>query len=163
MTPEELQAKIDDYFTSISYLTQAMRKRIGGYSNGKGKAMYFMQEAYDEQNRPVMELQWSRPPTLSGLCLHVGITRQEFQAYQAKPEYERVCLMARLRIEAYLEEELCAREKVGGLIKDLEKRHGWLTPDDDSKPKEQTMSMQERIAFLREQALEIINTKEQDE
>lgn len=154
-TPEKLKAKIDAYFESISYETPVMHKRIGGFTNGKGKPMYYMKEAYDAEGNPLMQTEWVRPPTISGLCLYLGMPRTYFYEIEQKAEYKEMCEMARLRIEAYLEEQLCTRDMVSGIVKDLERRHGWDKPEESAQSGDAPMSMAERKAFLLEAIDEI--------
>lgn len=47
-----------------------------------------------------------KPFTLSGLCIHLGITRQKFTALCRKEEYKEICELAKLIAENYLEENM---------------------------------------------------------
>jgi hypothetical protein len=47
-----------------------------------------------------------KPFTISGLCIHLGITRQKFTALCRKEEYKEICELVRLIAENYLEENM---------------------------------------------------------
>ena len=73
----------------------------------------------------VKRLCYTEPPSVSALCLHLGINRRTWANYsdpEKHPEFADVCEEVRLRIEAYLENELISRTKgsLQGLIFDLQ-------------------------------------------
>ena len=47
-----------------------------------------------------------RPYTMSGLCSHIGIMRDEFTKLEAREEYKPALAKAKLRIENYIEENV---------------------------------------------------------
>lgn len=133
-TKKGLEAAVEGYFASIS----------GG-------------EAW--------EAEYKRPPTVSGLCLYLGIDRSTWQNYadpKLHPEFREITAYARMRMEAYLEEQLLVREKnVQGLIFNLQNNYGWRekrelelgnetrqTVADSAQAR--TLSIAEKMAVLRE-------------
>jgi hypothetical protein len=120
------------------------------------------------------------PPTISGLCLELHIDRRTWQNY-ADPEknrtakeeeagapsaYSMVCDDVKLRIQAYLEEQLLTREKsLQGIIFNLQNNYGWSERHQHSQTVEigektrevmaQNLTMDEKFALLREAAMEL--------
>ena len=136
-TKKSLQQAVDGYFASIS-------------ENGG--------EAWAAEYR--------RPPTVSGLCLYLGIDRSTWQNYADRtlhPEFAEITAMARMRMEAYLEEQLLTREKnVQGLIFNLQNNYGWREKREvelggetrqavSDGARAQSMSIAEKMALLEEQ------------
>lgn len=102
------------------------------------------------------------PPSISALCLHIGISRQTWSEYsdpKKNPEFAEVCEMAKLVIEVYLEEQLLSRRKgVQGIMFNLKNNFGWSERTDssvneDEDPGEELlegMSFDEKIALISE-------------
>ena len=106
------------------------------------------------------------PPSISALCLHIGISRQTWSEYsdpKKNPEFAEVCEMAKLIIEVYLEEQLLSRRKgVQGIMFNLKNNFGWVdsrerpacrSDNDDEDPGEELlegMSFDEKIALISE-------------
>jgi hypothetical protein len=65
-----------------------------------------------------------RPLTITGLCLHLKITRQTLLNYGELDEYKQAVGLAKLRVEAYLEECLFGNS-VTGIIFNLKNNFGW--------------------------------------
>lgn len=137
-TKKSLQTAVDGYFASIS-------------RNGDGNAW---------------TAEYKRPPTVSGLCLYLGIDRSTWQNYADRklhPEFAEITAYARMRMEAYLEEQLLTREKnVQGLIFNLQNNYGWREKREVELGQETrrsvaesaqagNMSIAEKMALLAEQ------------
>ena len=100
------------------------------------------------------------PPSISALCLKLGISRQTWSEYsdpKKNPEFAEVCEMARLVIEVYLEEHLLTRRKgVQGIIFNLKNNFGWSENADSSVNEDENtgedslegMSFDEKIALI---------------
>ena len=97
-TKEEMQEKIDEYFT-------ACEGHVLMGADG--------QPLYDKNGRPIITGQ--KPPTITGLALALGFTsRQALLNYQAKREFVDTITRAKSRVEAYAEERLFDRDGVQG-------------------------------------------------
>ena len=80
-----------------------------------------------------------QPPTLSGLALHLGVTRRTLSNYIADAEREdgqkpnkkrsaqcaHLIMLAKAQMEAYLEEQLLLRSKTHGVEFALQNGYGW--------------------------------------
>jgi hypothetical protein len=135
----------------------------------------------DMDGNPVVRKAYVIPPTVSGLCLELGIDRKTWQNYAdplkngGKPDkpsaHSKVCDDARLRIEAYLEEQLLTREKsLQGIIFNLQNNYGWSERHEHSQRVElgeetrkvvaQNLTLDEKFALIREAAAEITETED---
>ena len=109
-TPEEMQAKIDQYFEDC-----------------KGTPLF------DHHGDPVLT-KWGdpvymdrKPPTISGLAYALGFkTRWGIYKYKAKKEFMDILMQAKLRIEIYNEEQLYSRDGSRGAMFNLRMNfRGW--------------------------------------
>lgn len=125
-------------------------------------------------DEPVERIVYATPPTISGLCLRLGIDRSTWQNYadpEKNPKHAKVCEDVRLRIEAYLEEQLLTREKsLQGIIFNLQNNYGWTEKHEHSQRVElgeetrkvvaQNLTLDEKFALIREAAAEITETED---
>lgn len=146
------------------------------------------QNVLDIGGNPVIRKAYAIPPTISGLCLELHIDRKTWQNYAdpdknrtAKEEaegrpsaYSEVCDDVKLRIEAYLEEQLLIREKsLQGIIFNLQNNYGWSERHQHSQTVEigektrevmaQNLTLDEKFALIREAAAEIAETDDHGE
>lgn len=122
-TPEELQKHIDGYFKSCMAI---LRNKDGEIIYQDGEPLYIQ----------------TKPYTLSGLALHLGITTNTLRTYQAKaraglirPEYADIVLTARQRIEEYAEGQLYSRDGSRGSEFVLRAGFGWQTKGERTSEK----------------------------
>lgn len=123
------------------------------------------------------EAEYKRPPTVSGLCLYLGIDRSTWQNYadpKLHPEFQEITAYAKTRMEAFLEEQLLTREKnVQGLIFNLQNNYGWREKREvelggearkavSAGVEAQSLSIAEKVALLAEQR-EALAEAEQDD
>ena len=124
-TKKALETAIDGYFNSISRTVPVICGR---------------EQAENDDGEPMYQTQYLRPPTISGMCLYLGIERSTWQNYcdrKLHPEFAEITAMARGRIEAYLEEELVTRDKVQGIMFNLQNNYGWRNKPDREREDEQ--------------------------
>lgn len=108
-TVEEMQTKIDAYFTSCEGTPLL---------DDEGKAVT------DKYGEPVIV--GAHPPTVTGLALALGFTgRQALLNYQAKPKFVDTITRAKARCEAYAEERLFDRNGTTGAQFSLKCNFGW--------------------------------------
>ena len=150
-TKKGLEKAVEGYFASISRKVQVLDEDGEAVCNDAGESIWVME--------------YVRPPTVSGLCLYLGIDRSTWQNYADRalhPELQEITAYAKLRLETYLEEQLLTREKnVQGLIFNLQNNYGWRekrevelggetrqTMADSAQAR--TRSISEKMAVLRE-------------
>ena len=108
-TVEEMQAKIDAYFTACEGTPLL---------DDEGRAVT------DKYGEPVIV--GAHPPTVTGLALALGFTgRQALLNYQAKPKFVDTITRAKARCEAYAEERLFDRNGTTGAQFSLKCNFGW--------------------------------------
>lgn len=116
-TKKGLREAIERYFRSISRKIPARDDTGGIIRNDDGEE--------------IKVVQFVVPPSVTGMCLYLGIDRSTWQNYAdaaLHPELAGICQGARTRIEAYLEQELLTREKgVQGIIFNLQNNYGGTT------------------------------------
>lgn len=69
--------------------------------------------------------EYIHPPTLSGLCVHLGMSRDDFADALASKTRGKPAELAKLRIEAYLEEQLFRGKQTSGVMFALTNIYGW--------------------------------------
>lgn len=144
-TKKSLKEAVERYFRSISRTIPA--KDLAGHV------------IRNDDGEDIMVTEYVVPPSISGLCLYLGIDRSTWQNYAdatQHPEHQRVTADARARIEAYLEEQLLTREKgLQGIIFNLQNNYGWKQKQEVELGKEtrrtmatEGMSIKEKLAFI---------------
>lgn len=112
-TPEAFARAVDKYFRSISY-DQTARLLSGDVIESR------------DRKKSINEVLFAVPPTLSGLCLTLCISRDTFAAYAKDEAYADTCAYAREVVEAYLENQLLTRTKgIEGVKFSLQNNFGW--------------------------------------
>lgn len=147
-TDKSFEEAVERYFASISTTVPAR--------DGNGNVLR------SDGGEPISVRVYAVPPTISGLCLSLGIDRSTWQNYgnrEEEPNKARVVMAARARMEAYLEEQLLTREKsVQGIIFNLQNNYGWKNKvemeigEETRKSGIGSMSLEEKMAAIREAA-----------
>lgn len=105
-TPEQLQAKIDQYFETCKPT----------YLEIDGKP------ALDKNGNRMVDV---NPPTVTGLALFLGfVDRRSMYDYSAREDFSLTIKKAIARIEKFAEHQLLTNQKPTGAIFWL-KNHGW--------------------------------------
>lgn len=87
--------------------------------------------AFGDDKCMICEKKRSKPYTVSGLCLALGITKRKFAVLKNDKSFAEAVEMALLKIEAYIEENCIAGDIGGTLALALLKEHfGWGEKDD---------------------------------
>ncbi len=107
----ELEAVIHAYFGSISRCVERLDE--------KGEAIC------NQNGEPAKFLEWLEPPTLSGLCLYLGIDKEELHKLEKNAETRAVIKYATQRLENYLERELFRQKQIQGIMFSLKSNYGW--------------------------------------
>ena len=144
-TRRTLRAAVDRYFRSISYTAPVLNRDGTSVLNDDGEEIRLMR--------------YAAPPGICALCLYLGIDRSTWQNYadiSLHPEMKDIVEAVRTRIEAYLDGELCSREKsVQGIIFNLQNNYGWkqkqeveLGEDTRRQMAADNVSMEEKLALI---------------
>lgn len=143
-----LKKAVDEYFKSIS-TEVALKDETGS-------------PIKDRNGKTVKVIKYFTPPSVTGLCLALGIDRSTWQNYAADgAETAEVCAEARAVIELYLEEQLVTKEKsVQGIIFNLQNNYGWkqrqtIDISHSVGKGEESLSMAQKMEFIKATIAEI--------
>ena len=137
-TNKSLLEAVNGYFTSISRTRVLTEKVIKLRPDEKGQ----LQTVYDKYGHeelesvpvkndlgePIRVTEFLIPPTVGGLCEHLGISRETWSDYcdsEAHPEFSDTTAYARGRMRGWNETELLVRKEVKGIIFNLENNYGY--------------------------------------
>jgi len=162
---------IKRYFASISRTVEAQERYDTGEVTGKGQPIYRTRPIVNDQNEKILVTEYIKPPSMTGLCIFLDITRETWREYcdpVLNPQFVDTTTRTRARMENYLEEQLVTREKtVQGIIFNLQNNYGWrdkreveLGDKTRAALDKQVLSMNEREELLRELAREFANSGE---
>lgn len=111
-TRKSLEKAVKEYFNSISFTQKAVDQ--------------FGEEICNDAGEPITYRAFIRPPSISALCLYLGIEKRTWANYAEDPDMAPVVEHTKAQVEAYLEEQLTIREKgVQGIIFNLQNNYGW--------------------------------------
>lgn len=156
-TAPGLNDAVERYFRTISR-TEVITERVTVMIDGMPEE--HVVEVRNDEGEPAMRTRWLKPPSISGLCLALGIDAGTWGNYadaKKNPRHAPICAKAKMRIECYLEELLSTKEKsVQGIIFNLE--HNYWSREKEEAANAQPastiegMSMKEKLALIRRAA-----------
>lgn len=110
-------------------LLNAVKKYFRGISTTRPARDEMGEKIQSDLGKEILLTIYIEPPTVTGLCRHLGIDRRTWSNYadeEQYPEMREAVQYARDRMEEYLERELLTREKqVRGIIFNLQNNYGW--------------------------------------
>lgn len=112
--PSELAAAVDLYFNSIRRERPATELRPTGEYTKNGMPKMKRCEILDENGAPVLVEEWIIPPTITKLCLKLGISKVTWSKYSKNKKYAPTCEYAKEVCRAFLEEGLLTKDRVDG-------------------------------------------------
>ena len=124
-TAKAFEKAVKLYFSGISQIVPLKVDVLVGYTNS-GKKKYKLEPITDDDGKMVMTYRYFKPPSVTGLCLHLGMSREALREYGEREGYGEAVRLAKLRIEDYLAEELMMRtSSVEGVKFNLSHNFGW--------------------------------------
>lgn len=121
---------MEQYFSGISRMEPVTIRVPTDQKDRMGHTIYREEPAINDLGEEIQRRVYYVPPTLGGLCDHLGIYRKTWFTY-ALPDEDgkmtacgRVVEMAMDRMEAYLDEQLIVSKNVRGVQASLEKNFG---------------------------------------
>lgn len=131
-----LEKAIGRYWGSISYERPVVVSTPTGEVTEQGEIKYKAQMLRLDENgvvshtgvgRPLTERVFLREPSVSGLCRHLGISKQTWSAYKADEALGFVCEGFLLDLEDHLADKLDGNKvkTVQGVIFNLKNNFGW--------------------------------------
>ena len=126
-TARALERKIEEYFRTISR-TVTVQERVGtGRMDSHGHEIFVFKPILNDAGEEIKRLDFVVPPTITGLCRYLGMTRESWSEYGRREGYADVCAAAKDVMRQYNEEELLRREgsQVKGVIFNLQNNYGY--------------------------------------
>lgn len=175
-TARAFEKACEAYFDSICYQEKRMKKVVVMTEAGEpkldsnGHTLFKYEQIVTADKKPCFETIWTEPPSLTGLCLFLGIDRATFSRYgtydpEHPEESEKFCntvTRARGRVEAYLESRLEDKSAARGAIFNLQQNFGWkerkeveLGAGAQRAVAAAAMTMEEKLALLKEIGAEV--------
>lgn len=119
-TAASLKRGVAAYWKKISYDRAVVIEELG---EEDGKVIEKSVIARDKDGNTITRRHWLQTPSLAGLCLHLGISRDTWSEYGRDPEMGPIVQEARLVVEDYWSNELGNDSK--GARFALEANMGW--------------------------------------
>lgn len=134
-TPEDLREAVEAYFVGISRTVDAVELVDSGKKDGDGHVIYERVPIKNDLGEVIRVTEFVLPPTVTDLCLFLGITRQTWANYAGRDGYRAVVERAKAKMTGYLERELLTRKKgLQGVIFNLTHNHDWKDRREEPKP-----------------------------
>lgn len=135
-TEAQLRKAIERYWNSISYERPVVVSTPTGEVDENGNIKYktrmlLVDEtgavSHDGTGRPLTERVFLREPSVSGLCLALGISKQTWSSYKADEALGRACEAFLLRLEDHLVDKLDGNKvkTVQGVVFNLKNNFAW--------------------------------------
>ncbi len=106
-----LERAIQTYWRSISRTMTVKEWRETGEVDDMGHAKKVEEIVYSDAGTTVQRREWLIPPSITGLCTALGISRQTWANYAADEKLLPAVERARQVVQEYLEGELLTRQK----------------------------------------------------
>lgn len=130
-SPDAIRKAVDAYWDCISYQRCVVVTEPTGEVDERGNVVLvtrMLQEKNGTGGRngpPVTVTEYIERPSLEGLCLYMGITRDTWATYAKDEKLGEVCAWAKERVRKYLMDRLDGNHKhIQGILFDLKNNHG---------------------------------------
>ena len=129
-TAKSLEKAVDAYFAAISYEVPAVAATPTGEVDQDGgvrwKTILLKEKTGDigVGGKPIMTTKWLRPPSMAGLMLHLGVSKETWNSYGKLEGYKDVVERARARMEDYWSTKLDGKGAQGAKFA-LSCCYGW--------------------------------------
>lgn len=110
-TAAKLSKAVTAYFDGISYELPCTREDGSPICNLDGEE--------------IVLVKYIVPPSIQDLCLFIRVDPSTWENYSHREEFKDVCAEAKLRVEAYLTEQVNTRDRPQGIIFNLENNFDW--------------------------------------
>lgn len=124
-----LREAVEDYFASISREREVMEERVTAEKDKWGHFVTELVPVTNDKGEVIREREYVIPPTVGGLCDHLGISRQTWADYcnpEINPKFRETTAWAREILRGYLEGQLLTRsgKDLKGVIFSLQNNYG---------------------------------------
>ena len=165
-TPKRLRDAVDAYIRRYTRTVTVQERVNTGTKDGWGHWVYELRDVTNDDGETVTVREFTVPPTVGGLCRHLGIHRSTWAAWcdrEKYPELAEVVGYAQEVMRDYLETALLTRsgKDLKGVIFSLQNNYGYTErrevdfgPQASRALTAAAVPMAEREALLRELAQE---------
>ena len=134
-----LEAAVREYFDSITREVVITERVPTGEKDSWGHDVYEWRNVENNLGEVAKRTEYLVPPTLGGLCIHLGIANSTWTRWRDPQKYKsfkKIIEYVDDRMIAWRKEQVLIRKDVKGLIWDLEVNHGCGQKDKhtDNKP-----------------------------
>ena len=123
-TKETLWAAVREYFASITREVVIQERVPTGGKDAWGHDVYEWRDVENNLGEKAKRTEYLVPPTLGGLCIHLGIANSTWTRWKDKKSFKEIIEYVDDRMIAWRKEQVLIRKDVKGLIWDLEVNHG---------------------------------------
>lgn len=161
--PAALRRAVQEYFAALRYREPVYREEPVLDDDGQpefdryGHPATRFVRVVTEDGTPASRTSWVSPPTITGLCGKLGISRQTWSKYLAADETHDICDEAKRVIETYLQERLEDKNSAAGAKFALQANYDWRERREISTDAPTRaaiaggeMTMDDKLALLRE-------------
>ena len=165
----ELEDKVDEYFRRcrrtkpVTEQVPMLEEQEDGQwkvvTDDRGKPILLERSVQTDLGEPMRAEEYLIPPTITGLCLFLGISRETWSKYSKDKAKSRICERAKMTVEIYLQHKLLEKDSSRGAQFALEHNFGWKERKEVSADEETRtalasgMSAREKLALLKEMGL----------
>lgn len=147
---KKLEEAVERYFRSISRTVPAVERRESGEKDSDGKKIFLEFPILNDDGEEIRYREYVIPPTVWGLCDHLGITRETWESWsdaEKFPQYHGAVQRARTLLQEWSQRSLLTKKDVRGLIYVLQNGMDGGAAEDAELPAEQ-LSLHSRRALL---------------
>ena len=101
ITPEKLQELVRDYIDSNIIETPRVKTKIIKHKNADDEIIE--EPVLSKSGKQVIDVELAKPLTITGLCIHCGIIKDQLLDYSQDDQYKDIVKMAKQEIENYLQ------------------------------------------------------------
>lgn len=122
-----LKAAVQAYFDSITREVTITERKDSGKRDKYGHVIYDVVPVENKLGQIAKTTEYLVPPTLGGLCIHLGIVNSTWSRWcneTEHPEYKEIIDDVKERLLTWRQEQVVSRKNVKGVIWDLEVNFG---------------------------------------
>lgn len=126
-TQKTLKEAVDGYFDSITREVAVMERVPTGKKDAYGHEITKLEKVKNKLGKVAKVTEYLVPPTLGGLCLHLGIDNSTWSRWRDPvkyPEFKKVIAYVDQRLITWRTEQVLTQKNVRGIIWDLEVNFG---------------------------------------
>ena len=133
-TKDTLETAVREYFASITREVVIQERVPTGKKDSWGHDVYELRDVENNLGEKAKRTEYLVPPTLGGLCIHLGIANSTWSRWREQKKYKEIIEFVDDRMIAWRKEQVLIRKDVKGLIWDLEVNHGCGKQEKEKNP-----------------------------